>query len=141
MTGDMTGAMAAPGASTEDGAFRELVGFRMTGWRDDRATMELPLEGKHMNGAGVPHGGVYALLLDSVLGVAGLPDGDPTRGLRAITLSLTTSFLAPPRGRLLIAEGWKTGGGRTTFFAEGRVRDETGVLAATASGVFRYFRS
>jgi len=55
-----------------------------------------------------------------------------------MTLSMTVNFLAPPQGGTLIAEGRRTGGGRKTFFTEGAARDETGLLLATATGVFRY---
>ena len=54
-----------------------------------------------------------------------------------MTLSMTTNFLSRPEGRLLIAEGHRTGGGRSTFFAEAAIRDETGVEVATSTGVFR----
>jgi acyl-coenzyme A thioesterase PaaI-like protein len=56
----------------------------------------------------------------------------------ALTLSLTVNYLGRSDGQRMIAEARRTGGGRRTFFAEGEVRDEDGVLLATGSGVFRY---
>jgi len=55
-----------------------------------------------------------------------------------MTLSMTVNFMAVSNGKLLIAEGRRVGGGRSTAFAEGIVRDDTGTTIATATGVFRY---
>ena len=40
-------------------------------------------------------------------------------------------------GPRLIGEGWRVGGGRRTFFTEGRMIDGTGRLVATATGAFQ----
>ena len=49
-------------------------------------------------------------------------------------------YLSRPRGQRLIAEGTKTGGGKSTFFAEAQISDETGEVVAKGTGVFRYRR-
>jgi len=46
--------------------------------------------------------------------------------------------LSQAKGQLLIGQGRRTGGGRKTYFAEGKITDETGELIATGTGVFRY---
>lgn len=120
---------------------QELLGFRMTGWAPDWAQFELPI-GPHLsNRYGIPHGGVYTTLLDTVMGHAGCYTGDSARRQLAMTLSLTTQFLARPAGTRLIGEGRRTGGGRSTYFAEGTLRDDTGITVATGTAVFRYRRS
>lgn len=122
-------------------AFQKHMGFRMLGWKPDWAKFELPL-GEHLyNRHGIPHGGVYASLLDTVMGYCGCYTGDPLRRRNAMTLSLNTNFLARPTGPKMIAEGWRTGGGRATFFAEGRITDEAGIVLATGTAVFRYRES
>ena len=118
--------------------FQEMVGFRITGWRDGWARFELPLGPGLMNRYGIPHGGVYAVLLDTVMGFSGSWTGDPERRQMAMTLSLTTNFLSRPEGDLLIGEGRRTGGGRSSFFAEGTIHDYAGTLVTTGTGVFRY---
>ena len=75
------------------------------------------------------------------MGFAGGWTGDPDNRLMAMTLALNVQYLSRPRGEKLIARGWKTGGGRSTFFAEGTVTDETGELIAKGTGTFRYRRS
>ncbi len=113
------------------------LGFKLTHWDMDFARLELPIAPHLMNRAGIPHGGIYATLLDTVMGFAGCYTGDPAHKKLALTLSLTTNFLSRPKGKLLIVEGARIGGGARTFFAEGTVLDETGELIARGSGAFK----
>ena len=117
---------------------QEHLGFQMTAWALDFARIEVPLTQTLMNRQGLPHGGVHATLLDSAMGFAGCYTGDPEKRQMALTLSLTVNYLAQASGNRLIADGWRTGGGRKTFFAEGKVCDENDTVIATATGVFRY---
>lgn len=114
------------------------MGFRMTGWAPDEARFELPLAPFLMNRHGIPHGGVHAMLLDTAMGFAGCFTGDPDRRQMAMTLSLTVNFVGQGKGDLLVGEGRRVGGGASTFFAEGEIRDGSGALVATGIGTFRY---
>lgn len=118
--------------------FSALVGFKMVDWGQGHARFELPLRAELLNRVGIPHGGMHATLLDTVMGYAGCWTGDAARRQTCVTLSLNVQYLSRPKGDLLIAKGHKTGGGRSTFFAEGEIVDNTGELIAKASGVFRY---
>ena len=118
--------------------FQSLLGFRKTEFGDGIARFELDLRPEHMNRAGIPHGGVYAAMLDTALGSAGCYIGDDNDFRAAVTLNLNISFTAAPRGRRLIAEGRKVGGGRKIYFSEGTVEDDTGAIVARATGTFRY---
>ncbi|KMK66057.1 PaaI family thioesterase [Puniceibacterium sp. IMCC21224] len=122
-------------------AFPTHIGMRMTGWKQSWARFEMPLQPFHMNRHDNPHGGVHASLLDTVMGYAGCWTGDPEVRQMALTLSLNVMYLSRPKGTLLIGEGRQTGGGRSTFFAEAQVSDNTGELIATGTGVFRYRKS
>jgi uncharacterized protein (TIGR00369 family) len=64
--------------------------------------------------------------------------GAPGETRAAVTLSLTTQFLAPAASGRLTATGRKVGGGRGVFFATAEIRDEAGALIARGEGVFRY---
>ena len=118
--------------------FQELLGFRLTHWAEGLARFELPLTEKLTNRHGIPHGGVYASLLDTVMGYCGSYTGDPERRQMCMTLSLTTNFLGRPTGPVMFGEGRRTGGGRSTYYAEGKLWDESGTLCATGIGTFRY---
>ncbi|MBF9043805.1 hotdog fold thioesterase [Rhodobacterales bacterium HKCCE4037] len=114
------------------------LGYTLTEWSEGRAVVEQPLLPHLANRQGLPHGGVHATLLDTAMGYAGCYTGDPARKQMALTLSLNVNFLSRPKGTRLIVEARQTGGGKSTYFAEGEVRDETGELIATGTGVFRY---
>ncbi|MHA6344974.1 PaaI family thioesterase [Roseivivax sp. CAU 1761] len=119
-------------------AYLQHLGIRMVEWREDYARFELPIAPHLGNRHGNPHGGAHASLIDTVMGYAGCWTGAPGVVQHALTLSLNVQYLSRPRGEVMIGEGWRTGGGRSTFFAEARVSDETGEIIATGSGVFRY---
>ncbi|MEM6482643.1 MAG: PaaI family thioesterase [Pseudomonadota bacterium] len=119
----------------------DALGFRMTGWSAGFACIEAPLAPHLMNRQGLPHGGVYAALLDTAMGFCGCYTGDPNHRLNALTLSMNVNYVAQAKGTHLKAEAYVTGGGRSTYFASGTVHDNTGALIANATGVFRYRRS
>src|SRR5260221_9980422 len=74
--------------------FADLVGYRLAQWRDDHAEIVLALGPQHVNRTGRLHGGVLATLIDAACGYAGtFAVGGRPRD--ALTLALTTQFLAP----------------------------------------------
>lgn len=117
---------------------QELVGYRITVWRQDYAEMELDIEPKHRNRSGRVHGGIFATMIDTVAGHAGCYCPYPGRVRKAVTLTLTTNYLGQSDGAKLIATARRTGGGSTIFYTEAEVRDEHGTLLATGVGTFRY---
>ncbi|MAM62045.1 PaaI family thioesterase [Maritimibacter sp. UBA3975] len=117
---------------------QKLLGFEIVDWSEDYARFDLPLAVKLTNRYGIPHGGVYAVLADTVMGFAGCYTGSTEDRRLAMTLSLNMNYLSVPSGTVLIAEGRRTGGGRKSFFGEATIRDDTGGLVATGTGVFRY---
>lgn len=120
--------------------FQQIVGYRLTEWREDFARIEQALGPLAMNRQGVPHGGLHATLLDTAMGFAGCYTGQPDKRRLALTLSMSVNYMAQATGSRLIAEGWRVGGGRKTYFAEGRVTDDTGAVIASATAVFRYIK-
>lgn len=127
-----------PNLIEEPYALAKLLGFRMLDWSDGYSRWELPITEKLGNRYGIPHGGIYATMLDTVMGFAGCYTGSLEDRKLGMTLSLNVNYLSQPKGKVMIAEGFKTGGGRKTFFAEAVISDETGAKLATGTGVFRY---
>lgn len=118
--------------------FAVLVGYRLVDWSSDTATVTLPVDRRHLNRSGVVHGGVLTTLIDAACGYAGCwtPADAPPR--RAFTLSLTTQFIATPRGVTLTCIARCRGGGTRIFFAAADVTDDDGRLVAAGEGTFRY---
>lgn len=118
--------------------FARHLGYRLVAWSDGAARLEMPVADFVTNRSGIPHGGVHATLLDTAMGYSGCFTGDSDAPRTCVTLMLSVQYLSRPEGRLLIAEGRQTGGGRRTFFAEADLTDETGHLIAKGTGSFRY---
>ncbi|MDG1531334.1 MAG: PaaI family thioesterase [Paracoccaceae bacterium] len=118
--------------------FQKLIGYQLVEWEQDRAVINCPMKRKLSNRQGQPHGGMLATLMDTAMGYCGCFAGGDEVSIHCMTLTLTSNYLSRPKGKMLIAEGRKTGGGKRVFFAEASVKDETGELIATASGSFRY---
>ncbi len=123
----------------EPGNFAELIGYRLTAWRQDAAEISFEAEARHMNRSGLLHGGVLATVIDAACGFAGCYQDPPGQGRRALTLSLTTQYIGRvPAGTRLTATATRSGGGRTIFFSNCEVRDTEGRLVATGNGTFKY---
>jgi uncharacterized protein (TIGR00369 family) len=118
--------------------FNVMMGFRIVEWRDGFARIELTLAEKHLNRSGVAHGGVLATMLDVTLGYCGLYTASTGRLRRAVTLTMTTTYLGQARSGTLACNATLRGGGNTVFMATGEVLDESGKLIAIGEGTFRY---
>ena len=129
--------MIDPALKEESYALQKHLGFEMTEWSEGFAQFELPIAPHLGNRYGIPHGGVYATLLDTAMGFCGCYTGDPNNRVLGMTLSMTVNYEAQAKGKLLIGTGRRTGGGAKTFFAEGLVVDELGTRIASGTGVFR----
>ncbi|GGO81898.1 hypothetical protein GCM10011348_21970 [Marinobacterium nitratireducens] len=122
----------------EQVGFQQLIGVRLVEWEPDYAVLVLDLDPRHLNRSGVPHGGLLCTLLDAVCGYSGLYSPLKTWNRKAVTLSLSTNFLAQSRGSQLRAVGRRISGGQRIFNTTGEIYDEHGVLIATAQGTHRY---
>ncbi len=127
-------------ASNAPSSFRRLLGYRLVEWREGYAAIELELDARHLNRSNVVHGGVYGTLIDAADGYAGCYCTVPGNVRRALTVSLSTSYVGSTAAGRLRAIAQRTGGGRSIFFARVEVVDETDRLLATGEGVYRYRR-
>lgn len=118
--------------------FRQLLGFRITEWREGDATLTLTIGPRHLNRSGVLHGGVIATLIDAAGGYAGCYCPHPNRVRRSVTVSMTTHFLAQAKIGTLTTHARVRGGGRRLFIASVEVHDNSGALVAIGEGVYRY---
>jgi len=119
----------------ETGA-QTLLGY-VVDLTDGVARTHLTLGPQHTNRHGGLHGGIMAALLDNAMGYAAALEFDPEATPTVMTVSMTTSYLAPVREGMVTATGTVTGGGKSILFVDGKLESETGTLLATASGVFK----
>ncbi len=93
-----------------------------------RAVCSLTLEKRHMNENNVPMGGAIFTLADFVCAIAA--NGHSERNTVSQNVSIT--FLAPAKGKRLIAEASCLREGRTTALYTADVKDELGTYVAHA---------
>ena len=130
--------MGEPVNTPDIGAFGQMLGFRVTEWRDGYVRMEMDVRPEHLNRSGVLHGGIISTLLDTACGYAGTWCTKEGNVRWAVTVSLTTHFTGQARGGTLTTVGRKRGGGRKIFFASAEVLDENGQVLGFGDSVQRY---
>jgi len=123
---------------TADSGFRHLLGLQVMELGAGRAVMELVISPQHLNSHGSLHGGVLATMIDNTGGLAGCHCHASGRLRKAVTLSLTTSFIAAASSGTVRAVGLKRSGGRRIFVATTEVTDEAGNLVAIGEATYRY---
>ncbi|MEL7100141.1 MAG: PaaI family thioesterase [Pseudomonadota bacterium] len=123
----------------ETGA-QTLLGY-VVDLTDGVARSILTIGPQHTNRHGGLHGGIMAAMLDNAMGYAAALEFDPKATPTVMTVSMTTSYLAPAREGTVTATGTVTGGGRSLLFVDGKLESDAGVLLATASGVFKRIKS
>ena len=107
--------------------FNKALGIKIVELHEDGATLRLPLQPEHSNGAGMTHGGVIATLADAAVGVA------ITKVLkrRCATIELKINYLSPAIEGELSARSYILRAGKRTLVARVEVHcGETHVAEA-----------
>jgi uncharacterized protein (TIGR00369 family) len=97
--------------------------------------MYVDAEDVHFNGNGTLHGGVYASLIDSAMGLAVLS----MVGVRIATIEMNVHFLGAVGGGRVTCRADVVHRTRRTATAEAKVHDADGNLVAMGTGAFRVF--
>jgi len=118
--------------------FRKLIGLQAKELREGYALMQLTIGPEHLNSGGSLHGGILATMIDHTGGIAGCLCPDTGKSRKAVTISLTTSFLAGVSSGTITAIARKRPGGRRIFVSTTEVTDETGRLLAVGEATYRY---
>ena len=94
----------------------------------------MPIKPQVLNMLRIVHGGATYTLADTVMGYA---VWQQYQGQKAcVTVEIKMTYIAPGRGRELVAEVEVLRAGATLAYTDCRVRDDTGRLVATASGTY-----
>jgi uncharacterized protein (TIGR00369 family) len=118
--------------------FRKLIGLKTITLEDGYAVMELTVSDEHLNSQGSLHGGIVATMVDHAGGIAGCLCKETGTMRKAVTVSLTTSFLAGVASGRVIAIARKRPGGQRIYVSTVEITDETGRLLAVGEATYRY---
>jgi len=116
------------------GTFFDYIGGRIISVSDGGVTGEVAIEPHHLNHMAITHGGVYASMLDHVMGYAAYHSRPQAR---VVTTNLTIHYVAPVRSGVMKVTGQVVHATRNMLTAEGRIYDERGELAALATAAYR----
>lgn len=116
----------------------KLVGMRLIGAGEGRATFEIDVDERHWNPMGTVHGGIFCDVADGALGISFASTLE--EGESFTTLELKVNFLKPVRKGKLRAEAKIIKRGKTIGLAECDVTDETGSLVAHATSTLMVLR-
>ncbi len=120
-----------------DSGIQDHLGFGIEVFGAQGSRITLDVDTVHLNRQGNVHGGIISLLLDFAMGYGCSGSWSDDALTPAITLSMSTSFIAPVNSGRLIATGRVIGGGYKTVFAEAELKTENGTLIATSSGTMK----
>jgi uncharacterized protein (TIGR00369 family) len=118
--------------------FRSLVGYTTKRWEEGLGEVELVVRADHMNSMGIVHGGVYVTLLDAAFGHAAAWCAVEGHVRSAVTVSLSTTFLAPARTGRILARGSITGQQGRVVTLQGEVFDGDGTVCVVGQASFMY---
>jgi uncharacterized protein (TIGR00369 family) len=121
--------------------FRTLLGYRTAVWREGYGEIHLDVGPQHLNILNYVHGGVYATLLDAALGHAIGYGGTPGTRRPAVTVTLTTTYIAGAQSGLLIATGRLLHAEGRIATCTGEIRGRDGQLYVSGQGTFMYLSS
>lgn len=107
----------------------EATGIVIDSAEPGRAVCSLALEERHMNENNVPMGGAVFTLADFACAIA----ANGCSEKKTVSQNVSITFLAPAKGKRLIAEASCLREGRSTALYTVDVRDEVGTYVAHAS--------
>jgi uncharacterized protein (TIGR00369 family) len=108
------------------------LGFVLRDGQAGRSIWEYRVDQSHFNPNGTLHGGVLMALLDTAMGFAVVAQV-ASAGRFSAAAEMSTRFLMPVRGGLVLAEATVLKIGKRLAIVEGRATDEAGNVVAVAS--------
>ena len=118
--------------------FNKHLGFEIEAWQEGHVVIRADVDPEHCNHSGIAHGGFIATLLDAATALPGTYCDSENTVRRALTLSLSISFLRQAQTSRLKAVGRLTASGRKMYYGAADVFDGNKNLIASGQGVFRY---
>src|ERR687898_1620841 len=119
----------------EEVTFSKHMGAKVEEVEPGRSVISIDVDDVHLNGAGTLHGGVYASLIDTTMGLSVLA----LVGVRTATIEMNVHFLGAVSGGRITCQSQVVHRTRRTATAEAKVRDADDNLVAMGTGAFRVF--
>ena len=119
----------------EEVTFSRHIGAKVEEVEPGRSVITIDVKDIHLNGAGTLHGGVYASLIDTTMGLSVLA----LVGVRTATIEMNVHFLGAVSDGRITCYSQVVHRTRRTATAEAKVRDSDGNLVAMGTGAFRVF--
>ena len=119
----------------EEVTFSKHIGAKVEEVEPGRSVITIDVKDIHLNGAGTLHGGVYASLIDTTMGLSVLA----LVGVRTATIEMNVHFLGAVSDGRITCQSQVVHRTRRTATAEAKVRDSEGNLVAMGTGAFRVF--
>ncbi|OXR43677.1 putative esterase [Nocardia cerradoensis] len=107
-----------------------LLGMQFDTVEEGTVTFSLTTRPEFVNVSGQVHGGIYATLLDSVMGCAVHSTLEPGIGYTTLEMKINLTRAVSAERAKLVATGRTLHVGGRTATAEGEIRDEMGRLVA-----------
>lgn len=117
-----------------EGTFWGLVGCEIKALSERQAVVSLDITRRHLNLIGIVHGGVYATMIDSAMGLAAMM-ARPQENV--VTSGLNLHYLAPTGSGRMIVTADIAHQSRKTVTVQAEARTEGGDLLALGTGSFR----
>jgi uncharacterized protein (TIGR00369 family) len=121
-------------ARLQGSVFHTWAGMEVVQAEPGEVTVSMGLDDRHINLQGFVHGGMLAVLADTVCGLAVRTAMEP--GRLHVTVSIDVHFLSPARPGRILGRGKALRIGRSLAYAEASIEDEDGRLLARASSRF-----
>ena len=106
--------------------------------KDGKSRITLDLRPEYTNSFQVAHGGLIMTLLDFAMAAAARSAAKHPLGV--ITIDMTTSFLRPTVGKIVV-EGIVLKAGKTVNYCEAVVLNDAGEITAKSTGTFTLRRA
>ncbi|MFN0123060.1 MAG: PaaI family thioesterase [Blastocatellia bacterium] len=121
----------------EHNPFPRSIGIELDAMEHGRARLSMDVTDRHLQLAGIMHGGAIATLIDTAVAFAIVSTSEPGAGFSTIELKI--NYLSPiQKGGRITANAWLVRDGRRIVVAECDVHDAGG--KHTARGLLTYIR-
>ncbi|WP_368653094.1 PaaI family thioesterase [Ornithinibacillus sp. 4-3] len=119
-----------------ESTFWQFLGIHIIEIKEGTAKTELNIHPSLLNVNGTLHGGIYATILDSTMGLTSRTIGMDG----SVTLQMNVQFLSSVTNGKVYAEANIVHRTRSTALVEGKLYDETNKLLAHSTATFKMIR-